>query len=105
MENKVLTKPEMHYNATDITFAAAMLVCGFFYWNMIHWQMLGAGVTIFAIVIIVSSFVYLSKSGIKQNAGSLICLMLTLLSAAQFALFDNKFISWLNFIFRAFGSH
>jgi hypothetical protein len=61
--------------------------------------MLGAGVTIFAAVIFTVSFIYLSKSGMKQNAASIIYLILACLSAARFALFDDQFISGLNFIF------
>ena len=99
MEDKILIKPEIKFTVADTAFAFAMLVCGFLYWNLIHLHMLGAGVSIFAVVMFAVSFIYLSKSGIKQNAGSLTCLILAVLSAAQFALFDNKFINGLNFIF------
>ena len=99
MEEKVLAKPEKSFNATDIAFAFAMLVCGFLFWNLIHLYMLDAGVTIFSVIIFAISFVYLSKSQNKQNKKSLILLILAALSAAQFALFDNQLIGGLNFIF------
>jgi hypothetical protein len=62
-------------------------------------HMLGAGVTIFALIICSISFIYLSKSGIKQNAKSFMCLILVILSAVQFTLFDDYVISSFNFIF------
>ena len=89
----------MNFNTTDTAFAFVMLACGFLYCNLIQLYMLGAGVTIFAGVVLTVSFVYLSKSGFKQNLKSRICLTLTALSAIQFALFDNQLISSLNFMF------
>ena len=92
-------KPEKSFSTSDKAFAFAMLGCGFLYWKLISVFMLGAGVTIFAIVMFIISFIYLSKSSAKQNAGSLILLVLAGLSAAQFVFFDNWLISGLNFIF------
>ena len=92
-------RPEMNFNTADIIFAFVMLACGFLYWNLLDLFMLGAGVTIFAIVLFTASFVYLSKSGVKQNTKSLICLVLAALSTVQFVLFDNGFISFLNLQF------
>ena len=92
-------KPEKIFNAADIAFAFVMLVCGFLYWNLIRLYMLGAGVTIFVVIIFTISFVYLSKSQIKQKATSITFLIIAGLSAAQFVLFDNQMISMLNFMF------
>jgi Ca2+/Na+ antiporter len=94
-----MEKPEINFNAADAAFALAMLVCGFLYWNLIRLYALGAGVTIFTIVLCAASCVYLFKSGVKQKKRSLICLFVVALSAAQFSLFDNQFIAFLNFIF------
>ena len=99
MEDTVITRPEMSFSAADIYLAFTMIVCGFLYWNLIHLYMFGAGVTAFAAVLFAVSFIYLSRSGIKQNPRSLTCLVLAGLSAAQFLIFDNQFISGLNFIF------
>ena len=90
---------EMNFNKADTVFAFAMLVCGFLYWNLIELVMLGAGVTTFAIVIFAVSFIYLTRSGYRQNKRSAVCLVLAAFSAAQFALFDNWFISFLNLAF------
>jgi len=89
----------MNFNKADILFAFAMLICGFLYWNLLDFGMLGAGVTLFAMVIFTVAFVYMLKSGYKQNIRSIICLILATLSALQFTLFDNRFISFLNFMF------
>jgi len=91
--------PEMNFDTADIVFALVAIVLGFLYWNFIDLYMLGAGVTIFALLMFAASFVYLNKSGFKQNAKSLVCLTLATASAIQLTLFDNQFISFLNFIF------
>ena len=98
MEGKVLVKNEKSFNTADIVFSFAMIVCGFLYWEL-DLYMLGAGVTLFAVIIFAVSFIYLSKSKIKQNVKSLVFLILAGISAAQFLLFDNRFIGGLNFIF------
>ena len=101
IEIEATQKPEtdLIFTAADTVFAFAMLICGFLYWNLIKLYWLGAGVTVFAALLFAITYIYLSKSGIKQNAGSLTCLGLAAISAAQFALFDNLLISSLNFIF------
>ena len=91
--------PETNFTAADRAFAFAMLACGFLYWNLINIEMLGAGVTIFAAIIFAATFIYFSKSGIRQNTASIVCLGLAGLSAARFTLFDDQAISALNFIF------
>ncbi|MCL1982272.1 MAG: DUF4173 domain-containing protein [Clostridiales bacterium] len=90
---------DYNFKTPDTVFAFAMLACGFLYWNLIDLARLGAGVTVFAVVLFAASLAYLAKSGIRQNKGSAICLVLAGLSAAQFALFDNQFVQWLNFMY------
>jgi len=92
-------KPEKTFDAVDVAFAFAALFCGFLYWNLIRIYAPGAGVTVFAVIMIALSFIYLSKSKIKQNSVSIVCLLLTIASAAQFAIFDNRIIGALNFVF------
>ncbi|MCL1810111.1 MAG: DUF4173 domain-containing protein [Clostridiales bacterium] len=90
---------DYNFKVPDTAFAFAMLACGFLYWNLINLARLGAGVTVFAVVLFAASLVYLAKSGIRQNKASAVCLVLASLSAAQFALFDNQFLQWLNFMY------
>ena len=99
MEREISLNHEKDFNTADIVFAFTMLVCGFLYWNLIDFYTFGAGTTVFAVVIFAVSLIYLSKSGNKQNAGSLAFLILAGFSAGQFMLFDNQFIAGLNFIF------
>jgi hypothetical protein len=56
-------------------------------------------VTIFAFVLFIVSLIYLSKSEVRQNSSSIALLVLAGFSATQFLLFDNRFISVLNFLF------
>jgi len=93
------TEENMNFSKADIIFAFAMLPCGFLYWNLLDSYKLGAGVTVFAAVIFSASFVYMSKSGYRQNVKSLVCLILAALCSVQFLLFDNQFISYLNLVF------
>jgi hypothetical protein len=84
----------------DSLFALAMLVCGFLYWNLtIHTDIPSAGMTLLAVIIFTVTFIYLKKSGYKQNAKSLATLALAAFSAVQFSLFDNIIIAFLNFVF------
>ncbi|MDD4583651.1 MAG: DUF4173 domain-containing protein [Eubacteriales bacterium] len=87
------------FTRTDLGFAAVMLVCGFLYWNLISIDSLGAGVSIFAVIFCIVISIYLKLSGIHQTRGSIICLVVVALSAANFPLYDNIMIKGLNFIF------
>lgn len=87
------------YESKDVIFAVCLVLCGFLYWELIHFVTLGVGVTIFAIVICMALGVYMKQSGIKQNVKSFICLGLIALSAANFTIFDEDAIKFLNFIF------
>ena len=99
MEENIALKPEKVFNTADIGFAFVMLACGFLYWNLIDFFSLGAGVTLFAAVLFGASFIYLSKSKIKGSRWSFVPLLLAGLCALQFALFDNRVIRQLNFLF------
>ena len=96
MEKTALLTHEKHFDPADTVFAFLMLVCGFLYWNLIDRLYYGAGTALFAVYIFAVSLVYLKKSGIKQNSGSLITLTAAGLYAAQFALFDNRPLGALN---------
>jgi hypothetical protein len=110
-DTKKTEKPDVVYKAADMVFAFVMLVCGYLYWDLIlsnwpsGWDHIssqprpGAGITIFTIFICVSSFVYLLKSGYKQNLKSWLCLGVVMLSSLQFSLFDNWFLFTWNFLF------
>ena len=93
---------KLDFKRADILFAVVMLACGFLLWNLILWTgSLGAGVTVFSLILFACSFIYLTRSGFKQNLKSGVVLALASLSAVQFILFDNLFIGFLNFIFLA----
>jgi len=95
-----MEKPKMSFSIIDVAFAAAMIVCGFLYWNLVlDVNIWGAGVTIFSVIIFAVTFIYVTKSGFKQNPQSIVCLILAALAAAQFSLFDGLFVSILNFLF------
>lgn len=87
------------YSKTDSIFALAMLVCGFLYWNLIQESRLGAGVTLFAAIFCLCTFIYLRSGEIRLTRKSLLCLAVIILSALVFVLFDNPMIKVLNFMF------
>jgi len=76
-----------------------MLICGFLYWNLIKPVSLGAGVSIFSVILCSLLMIYFSVSGIRQSMDSFICLGIVALSSINFVLFDNVAIKALNFIF------
>ncbi|MGI6733640.1 MAG: DUF4153 domain-containing protein [Anaerovoracaceae bacterium] len=90
---------EIKFTKSDFGFAIAMLVCGFLYWNLIRFDTLGAGVSLFAAVLCVLTVVYLQKSGIRPTKASLAYLGVVALSAVNFILFDNMELKGLNFLF------
>ncbi|GAB1476420.1 hypothetical protein MASR2M70_12540 [Bacillota bacterium] len=83
----------------DFVFAITMLVCGFLYWNLIRFESLGAGVSIFAAILCILAGIYLHLNGIGQTKESLLYLAIVALSAGSFFLFDNVDIKALNFLF------
>lgn len=92
------------FTKKDYFFALSMLVIGFLYWNLIMAAGPGAGVTIFAAIFCTSAGLYLKLNGIHQTKESIICLVVVILSAANFPLFDNNFVKALNFIFLSVSS-
>lgn len=87
------------FTKTDKVFAVAMLICGFLYWNLIPLASLGAGVSIFALILCLVIGSYLKKSEWHQTKESRLWLGIIALSAANFALFDNIITKKFNFIF------
>lgn len=92
-------KEPMNFTGIDTGFAIAILVCGFLYWNLIPLGSLGAGVTIFAIILCLAIAFYFKFSGIHLTKVSIICFGIVALSALNFSLFDSIIIKGFNFIF------
>ncbi|MBN7773520.1 DUF4153 domain-containing protein [Clostridium aminobutyricum] len=95
--NKWTAEP-MKFSTGDSWFAAAMLVCGFLYWNLIHFASLSAGVTIFTVILCVVVWSYLNAKGINQTKKSLPWLGLVGLTALLFFLFDDFYIKQFSFM-------
>lgn len=91
-------KPEISFNKSDTAFSIAAVICGFLYWYLIRILRFGAGTTIFAVILFAVTLTYMSKSGIKQNSKSLVCMTMAALLTAQIFIFDNGFIAGLSFI-------
>jgi hypothetical protein len=89
----------MKFTSIDRAFAIAMLVCGFSYWNLILDTNLGAGVTIFAVILLAIVASYLKLSGIPQTKESIFCFFIITLSALNFSIIDSITIKVFNFIF------
>ncbi|QIB68662.1 DUF4173 domain-containing protein [Aminipila butyrica] len=96
---KSTERPPMVFRGADFWLAAALLACGFLYWNFILDRQLGLGITIFAAVLCTVTWIYLRAVGIHQNRKSVIWLALTAVSALQFAIFDGYDIKFLNLLF------
>ncbi|MEL7658899.1 MAG: hypothetical protein AAGU75_23660, partial [Bacillota bacterium] len=62
----------MNFKAADVVFAYSMLLCGFLYWNLISFESMGLGVTIFSVILCSASMVYLKSGGFKQSKESLV---------------------------------
>ncbi len=71
----------------------------FLYWNLIQLPGLGAGVTLYAALFCLCTFVYLRAGGHRQTKASLLSLLGIILSTLVFLLFDNPLIKVLNFMF------
>ena len=91
--------PEKTFNAADLAYVFMALACGFLYWNFTFVYPQGAGVTVFALILLGATLVYFLKSGIKQTAKSWTWFVIAVLMAAQFMLFDNRGMNWLHFMF------
>ncbi|MEL7656704.1 MAG: DUF4173 domain-containing protein, partial [Bacillota bacterium] len=68
-------------------------------WNLISFESMGLGVTIFSVILCSASMVYLKSGGFKQSKESLVFVGIIALSSLNFSLFDNILIKSLNFIF------
>jgi hypothetical protein len=88
----------------DLLFALALVICGFCFWE---WGVLdssfdgGAGTTVFFLLAIVVSFVYLRLRGIRQNAKSLLLLLAALAGALPFVLYGPRDVNGLLLLFEA----
>ncbi|WP_051280638.1 DUF4153 domain-containing protein [Anaerovorax odorimutans] len=91
--------PPAVFQLKDVIFAFSMLVCGFLYWELIHFVTLSLGVTVFAFLICLITWIYMRANGIRQNRRSLACLGLTIISALNFTLYDGPTLKTLNFLF------
>lgn len=89
----------MKFVSADFWFAAALLVCGFLYWNFILASKMGIGVTIFAVILCSIALLYFKARGVVQNRKSLIWLILTAVGSVQFMIFDGYTFKGLNLIF------
>ena len=84
MDNK-----EVKYDGLDVFLAAAMVICGFLYWDFgVIATAGGITVTMFTAYICVIAGVYLRRRGFRQNRRSLVCLALIALMAANYTIFD-----------------
>ncbi|MDR0851052.1 MAG: DUF4173 domain-containing protein [Clostridiales Family XIII bacterium] len=92
------------YGKSDAVLAAFMLVIGFLFWE---WGVFGgdgsgAGTFLFFIIAVLSSILYLTHKGLRQNAHSLTALAVVLLGALPFILYDsiaiNIFLLFFEFV-------
>ncbi len=87
------------YLSADKTFALAMLILGFLYWNLIKPNSMGAGVSIFAVLLMAVTWVYLKGSDNFQPKSNAFWAGVLLISVFSFSIFDNITLKALNFIF------
>lgn len=87
------------FESKDVIFAAATLLCGFLYWNLIHFSTLSAGVLIFALISCMVIGGYMKMNGIKQNLRSVLCIGVIAISAMNFILFDGFTVKLFNLLF------
>lgn len=96
---KTLQEDPTLFTKLDKAFAATIMIVGFLYWNLIPLASLGAGVSIFALILCTVAFYYLKRSGLHQTKESILWLGIIAISAANFAIFDNNITKSFNFIF------
>lgn len=89
---------DMEFSLVDGIFAAALLVAGFLFWNWISLFRPGAGAAAFTVVICLITGIYLDRKGYRQNRRSLVCLVIIVLSAAVFLIFDSYLEKSLNLL-------
>ncbi|QAT42199.1 DUF4153 domain-containing protein [Aminipila luticellarii] len=89
----------MKFELADFWFAAALLFCGFLYWNFIWTTDMGAGVTAFSFILCGAVYLYFKAKGVTQSRKSMVWLALTAVSSVQFLLFDGYTVKCLNLLF------
>nr|WP_315025286.1 DUF4173 domain-containing protein [uncultured Aminipila sp.] len=89
----------MNFVSADFWLAAALLVCGFLYWNFVQISDMGIGVTAFSVILCSTTLIYFKARRIAQTKKSFIWLALTLASSVQFMLFDGYIVKCLNLLF------
>ncbi|WP_312648115.1 DUF4153 domain-containing protein [Aminipila sp.] len=89
----------MSFVSADFWLAAALLVCGFLYWNFVQISDMGIGVTAFSVILCNTTLIYFKVRGIAQTKKSFIWLALTIVSSVQFMLFDGYTVKCLNLLF------
>ncbi|MHC1723929.1 MAG: DUF4153 domain-containing protein [Aminipila sp.] len=93
------TNEPMNFVSADFWLAAALLVCGFLYWNFVLASNMGLGVTAFSVTLCSTTLVYFKAREIAQTRKSFIWLGLTIVSSIQFMLFDGYTVKCLNLLF------
>lgn len=76
-----------------------LLMVGFLYWNLISMGTLGAGVSIFTIVLFGVALWYFRDMKATWSRKNLIYLALPLVCGLQFFIFDNEFVKTIGFLF------
>ena len=73
---------------SDLIYALFLLVLGFCFWDWSALTMVqaGFGTTVLFLSVLVASFIYLRVKGVKQNAASLIMLVVAFVGALPFAI-------------------
>ncbi|WP_130860959.1 DUF4153 domain-containing protein [Bacilliculturomica massiliensis] len=79
--------------------AWGMLLIGFLYMDWVFVSAAGLGTALFAVVFCGAALCYMGKNGYGQTGTSLFYLAVVLLSAANFAVFDNFVLGAFNMIF------
>lgn len=83
----------------DSVLMLLLWVVGFLYWNLISIGNLGAGVSIFTLVLCGISVWYFHLDNVLRPKENLIYLALLLVCGLQFFIFDNEFVKTIGFLF------
>lgn len=82
---------EIKYDRLDVFLSAAMVLCGYCYWEFgVLSQDQGAAVTLFTAMIVAVTWIYMYCRGHRQSGKSLICVGLMGLLAASYLLYDGE---------------
>jgi len=85
----------------DALFALVLIAAGFCFWE---WGLLfsgarGVGSTLFFLVLIISTFIYLQVRGVRQSGKSFLLLAIALAGALPYTLYGARDINWLILLF------